>query len=52
MKKQNAPIASKISRSPPIGSPDCFLGKSFVFTGELPSLSRQDAEDIVKRYGG
>ena len=25
---------------------------TFVFTGDLSSLSREDATDLVKRYGG
>ena len=25
---------------------------TFVFTGDLSSLSRDDATDLVKRYGG
>ena len=28
------------------------LGLAFVFTGELDSLGREDAQDLVKRYGG
>lgn len=33
-------------------SPECLLGLSFVFTGELSSFSRDEAIDIAKRYGG
>ncbi|KAI8911656.1 replication factor RFC1 C terminal domain-containing protein [Gorgonomyces haynaldii] len=36
----------------PVGVENCLQGLSFVFTGDLKDLSRQDAEDIVKRYGG
>ena len=40
------------SKSLPVGKPNCLLGMSFVFTGELDSTSREDAVDLVKRYGG
>jgi replication factor C subunit 1 len=40
------------SRPEPIGAPDCLSGKTFVFTGDLNSLSRDAAADIIKRYGG
>ena len=33
-------------------SPDCLAGLSFVFTGELSSLSRDEAVDLAKKYGG
>ncbi|KAF9236915.1 replication factor RFC1 C terminal domain-containing protein [Melanogaster broomeanus] len=33
-------------------APDCLLGLSFVFTGELSSFSRDEAIDLAKRYGG
>jgi DNA ligase (NAD+) len=29
-----------------------FQGKSFVFTGTMPNISRDEAESIVRRYGG
>jgi DNA ligase (NAD+) len=29
-----------------------FTGKTFVFTGELESFTRSQAEEIVQRYGG
>ncbi|KAI0640589.1 DNA replication factor C, large subunit [Trametes meyenii] len=32
--------------------PNCLAGLSFVFTGELSSLSRDDAVELAKRYGG
>ncbi|KAI8900817.1 replication factor RFC1 C terminal domain-containing protein [Globomyces pollinis-pini] len=41
-----------VSRPAPDGAPDCLSGKTFVFTGDLTSLSREAAADIVKRYGG
>lgn len=36
----------------PRGHPDAFTNKTFVITGVLDSLTRQDAEDLVKRHGG
>ncbi|KAJ1953514.1 DNA replication factor C complex subunit Rfc1, partial [Linderina pennispora] len=36
----------------PEGAPNCLEGKKFVITGNLPGLSREDAEDLIKRYGG
>ncbi|KAI8984816.1 replication factor RFC1 C terminal domain-containing protein [Trametes punicea] len=32
--------------------PNCLSGLSFVFTGELSSLSRDEAVELAKRYGG
>lgn len=40
------------SKPIPQGSPGCLAGLTFVFTGEMASLSRDDGQDLVKRYGG
>ncbi|KAF9449482.1 DNA replication factor C, large subunit [Macrolepiota fuliginosa MF-IS2] len=40
------------SKEVPDGAPNCLLGLSFVFTGELSSLSREEAVDLAKRFGG
>ncbi|RDX48557.1 DNA replication factor C, large subunit [Lentinus brumalis] len=41
------------SKEIPIPSdPNCLAGLSFVFTGELSSLSRDEATELAKRYGG
>ncbi|KAI0717599.1 DNA replication factor C, large subunit [Cerioporus squamosus] len=41
------------SKEIPIPSdPNCLAGLSFVFTGELSSLSRDEAVELAKRYGG
>ncbi len=29
-----------------------FLGKTFVLTGTLPSMTRQEAEELIERFGG
>ncbi|ESK94658.1 purine nucleotide binding protein [Moniliophthora roreri MCA 2997] len=36
----------------PDGDPNCLMGLSFVFTGELSAFSREEAIDIAKRFGG
>ncbi|AEO61954.1 hypothetical protein MYCTH_2312776 [Thermothelomyces thermophilus ATCC 42464] len=36
----------------PEGAEDCLLGKTFVFTGMLKTLSREEGQALVKRYGG
>lgn len=39
------------SKPIPDGRPNCLAGLTLVFTGELSSLSRDDAIDLAKRYG-
>ncbi|KAI1480795.1 DNA replication factor C, large subunit [Daldinia eschscholtzii] len=36
----------------PEGEEDCLAGLSFVFTGQLTTIAREDAQSLVKRYGG
>ncbi|KAF9135811.1 hypothetical protein BGW39_011400 [Mortierella sp. 14UC] len=40
------------SKEIPKGEPNCLAGWTFVFTGELSSITREDAADLVKRYSG
>jgi replication factor C subunit 1 len=40
------------SKELPIGNEDCLSGLTFVFTGVLESIDRDDAVNLVKRYGG
>jgi BRCT domain type II-containing protein len=40
------------SKEIPVGKPNCLAGLTFVFTGELESLGRDDAAELVKRYSG
>ncbi|EJD42440.1 DNA replication factor C, large subunit [Auricularia subglabra TFB-10046 SS5] len=40
------------SKPVPEGEPNCLAGLTFVFTGELSSLAREEAQDLAKRYGG
>lgn len=49
--KLAAPVAHG-SKDIPDGQPDCLMGLSFVFTGELSSFSREEAIDLAKRFGG
>ncbi|KAI1447384.1 replication factor RFC1 C terminal domain-containing protein [Annulohypoxylon stygium] len=36
----------------PEGEEDCLAGLTFVFTGQLYTIAREDAQALVKRYGG
>lgn len=36
----------------PRGHPDCLTGKTFVISGNLESLGRDEAAEIVKRHSG
>jgi replication factor C subunit 1 len=46
------PSAPGSKEIPEPASPDCLAGLSFVFTGELSSISRDEAVDLAKKYGG
>lgn len=48
---QAAPAAAG-SKEMPQGAPNCLAGLSFVFTGILETLQRDDGQALVKRYGG
>ncbi|KAK2975641.1 hypothetical protein RJ640_021086 [Escallonia rubra] len=36
----------------PEGAPDCLANLTFVISGTLDSLEREEAEDLIKRHGG
>lgn len=36
----------------PVAADNCLAGLTFVFTGLMPRLTRDQAADLVKRYGG
>ncbi|KAK6528318.1 hypothetical protein TWF281_009561 [Arthrobotrys megalospora] len=36
----------------PVGAENCLAGLTFVFTGNQQSITRDDAIELVKRYGG
>jgi len=40
------------SKELPVGAENCLAGLSFVFTGLLQTLSREDGTELVKRHGG
>lgn len=40
------------SKDIPVGKENCLVGMTFVFTGILDTLSREDGQALVKRYGG
>lgn len=44
--------ANPHSKPIPVGQANCLADLTFVFTGELDSTPRMEAEDLVKRYGG
>ena len=49
---RSAGPAAPGSKDIPAGEPNCLAGLTLVFTGELSSLSREEASDLAKRYGG
>lgn len=49
-RKAMGPAAPGSKEIPP-GKPNCLTGLTLVFTGELSSLSREEATDLAKRYG-
>ena len=46
------PVASGEKAELPQGADNCLAGLSFVFTGILQGLDRNDGQELVKRYGG
>jgi len=40
------------SKEMPDGEENCLVGLTFVFTGLLETLSREEGQELVKRYGG
>ena len=40
------------SKDVPDGKENCLAGLTFVFTGELESLSREAGQELAKRFGG
>ena len=49
-RSQPAPNAG--SKEIPEGAENCLTGLTFVFTGILDALGREEGQDLVKRYGG
>ncbi|KAI9770767.1 MAG: hypothetical protein M1840_003017 [Geoglossum simile] len=50
--QRSGPPPGAGSKEIPIGAENCLAGLTFVFTGILDSLSREDGFELVKRYGG
>ncbi|PWN33320.1 DNA replication factor C, large subunit [Meira miltonrushii] len=50
-KRKAAGPAMPGSKEIPVGKPNCLGGLTLVFTGELTSISREEATDLAKRYG-
>ncbi|SLM35889.1 chromosome transmission fidelity factor [Lasallia pustulata] len=49
-RSQPAPAAG--SKEIPIGAENCLAGLTFVFTGLLDALGRDEGQALIKRYGG
>jgi replication factor C subunit 1 len=50
--QRSGPPPGAGSKEIPIGAENCLAGLTFVFTGILDTLSREDGVELVKRYGG
>ena len=48
----NVPPPGAGTKQVPVGADNCLAGLTFVFTGELETLSREDGQQLVKKYGG
>lgn len=48
----NASVQPTMDVEMPEGQEECLTGLSFVFTGVLQSVGRDEAQALVKRYGG
>ena len=48
----SGPAPAAGSRDIPTGAENCLAGLSFVFTGLLQCLGREEGQNLVKRYGG
>ncbi|KAF3911457.1 hypothetical protein ABW20_dc0105512 [Dactylellina cionopaga] len=51
-KAKAAPPPPVGTKDVPVGAENCLAGLTFVFTGNQQSISRDDAVELVKRYGG
>jgi replication factor C subunit 1 len=50
--KDSNPAPSAGGLDIPEGADNCLAGLSFVFTGQLTYISREEGQNLVKRYGG
>lgn len=49
---RNRPLLINHEQELPRGHPECLTGKTFVITGVLESMWRDDATDLIKRHSG
>mmetsp|Transcript_25997 Transcript_25997/g.41845 ORF Transcript_25997/g.41845 Transcript_25997/m.41845 type:complete len:87 (-) Transcript_25997:486-746(-) len=49
---QRAPSSKTGQEEIQQGNPNCLQGLTFVITGILESLKRDEASDLIKKYGG
>lgn len=49
---RNQPTPAAGSVEIPTGAENCLAGLTFVFTGILDALGREEGQELVKRYGG
>jgi replication factor C subunit 1 len=50
--QNHAPPPGAGSKELPVGAENCLAGLTFVFTGVLDTLGRDEGQSFVKRYGG
>lgn len=48
----SGPPPSAGAKEMPTGADNCLVGLTFVFTGLLETISREEGQELVKRYGG
>eukprot|EP00252_Welwitschia_mirabilis_P003820 TRINITY_DN1388_c0_g1_i1.p1 TRINITY_DN1388_c0_g1~~TRINITY_DN1388_c0_g1_i1.p1 ORF type:complete len:950 (-),score=248.13 TRINITY_DN1388_c0_g1_i1:318-3167(-) len=49
---ERGPPPHKGQKEVPVGAENCLSGLTFVISGTLDSLEREEAEDLIKSYGG
>ncbi|CCE84036.1 Piso0_004638 [Millerozyma farinosa CBS 7064] len=50
-RKEDGPVPSGGVADVPEAKPNCLSGLTIIFTGVLPNLDRNDAENLAKQYG-
>src|SRR5207244_13562243 len=45
-------VQVRAEKSPPAGAARGFSGKTFVLTGTLPSMTREEAKELIEGHGG
>ena len=49
---QSRPSTLGMAKPVPTGSKNCLAGLTFVISGVLDSLQREEADELIKKYGG